>query len=434
MKQLFSLFILAIFATATSFAGVYKTALFGKDYNSEPIGSYVNTWRATNKGFTVELTNWNNNKNAWDLVKAGMKAGPSVATITTVEAIDKAIDSVLVTVPAAVVSNINSTKLYVASNATFTENVQTITVAPAKGELKFVVPKSGANLFYKFEVDCKKGGSNGIIQVSKLEYYEAASAPQKDVKSIAISGSPAKTDYYIGEKFEPTGYVVTATYTDETSEVVNPKWLIEPSTFTEAGNITVALTATYGGQTAQTTCPVTVKTIANTKETAYTVEQVIALIDAGVGLSTPVYVKGVVSKIVTPYSAQYKNISFNVSDDGAVNSPQFQFFRNQKDAKNTYPEDPNILVGASVIGYGTLTKYNTTYEFKAGNYLVEYIAPTLAGDINGDGVVNTSDVTALVNAVLGDGDVTLETGDLNDDGLLDVTDATMLIYLLGEEN
>lgn len=169
MKQLFSLFILAIFATATSFAGVYKTALFGKDYNSEPIGSYVNTWRATNKGFTVELTNWNNNKNAWDLVKAGMKAGPSVATITTVEAIDKAIDSVLVTVPAAVVSNINSTKLYVASNATFTENVQTITVAPAKGELKFVVPKSGANLFYKFEVDCKKGGSNGIIQVSKLE-------------------------------------------------------------------------------------------------------------------------------------------------------------------------------------------------------------------------------------------------------------------------
>lgn len=254
------------------------------------------------------------------------------------------------------------------------------------------------------------------------------------MKSIAISGSPAKTEYYIGEKFEPTGYVVTATYTDETSEVVNPKWLIEPSTFTEAGNITVALTATYGEVTAQTTCPVTVKTIANTKETAYTVEQVIALIDAGVGLSTPVYVKGVVSKIVTPYSAQYKNISFNVSDDGAVNSPQFEFFRNQKDAQNGYTEDPNILVGASVIGYGTLAKFGQTYEFAAGNYLVEYIAPTLAGDINGDGVVNTSDVTALVNAVLGDGNVTLETGDLNDDGVLDVTDASMLIYLLGEEN
>ena len=254
------------------------------------------------------------------------------------------------------------------------------------------------------------------------------------VTSIAITGTPAKTEYYTGDKFNPEGLVVTATFDDNTTEAVTPNWEFTPATFTEVGNISVAVKATYGGQTAQTTCPVTVKTIANTKETAYTVEQVIALIDAGVGLSTPVYVKGVVSKIVTPYSAQYKNISFNVSDDGAVNSPQFQFFRNQKDAKNTYPEDPNILVGASVIGYGTLTKYNTTYEFKAGNYLVEYIAPTLAGDINGDGVVNTSDVTALVNAVLGDGDVTLEIGDLNDDGLLDVTDATMLIYLLGEEN
>lgn len=199
--------------------------------------------------------------------------------------------------------------------------------------------------------------------------------------------------------------------------------------------MSVAVKATYGGQTAETTCPVTVKTIANTKETANTVEQVIALIDAGVGLSTPVYVKGVVSKIVSPYSTQYKNISFNVSDDGAVNSPQFEFFRNQKDAQNGYVEDPNILVGASVVGYGTLAKFGQTYEFAAGNYLVKYIAPlALAGDINGDGMVNTSDVTVLVNAVLGDGDVTLETGDLNDDGVLDVTDATMLIYLLGEEN
>ncbi|MDD7017215.1 MAG: dockerin type I repeat-containing protein, partial [Bacteroidales bacterium] len=211
-------------------------------------------------------------------------------------------------------------------------------------------------------------------------------------------------------------------------------WTHSPATFTEAGAVSVTATATYGGVSAETTCPVTVKTIANTKETAYTVEQAIALIDAGKDLATPVYVKGIVSEITTPYSTQYKNISFNVSDDGTTTVPQFEFFRNQKDAENKYAEDPNIKVGATVIGYGTLTKFGQTYEFNAGNYLVEYIAPTLAGDINGDGVVNTSDVTALVNAVLGDGDVTLEIGDLNDDGVLDVTDATMLIYLLGEEN
>ena len=377
MRKIFTLLIVAILATATSWAAEpYKTALFGKDYNSEPIGSYVNTWRATNKGFTVELTNWNNNKNAWDLVKAGVKAGPSVATITTVEAIDKAIGSVLVTVPAAVKSNINSTKLYVASNAAFTENVQTITVAPAKGELKFVVPKSGANLFYKFEVDCKKGSSNGIIQVSKLEYYEAAGAPQKNVKSIAITGEPANKEYYVGDAFSADGLKVNATYDDDTQEDVTAKatWAFAPATFTEAGAVSVTATATYGGVSASTTCPVTVKTIANTKETAYTVAEAIKLIDNG-KTGVWVYVKGVVSKIVTPYSTQYKNITFNVSDDGATTTPQFQFFRNQKDAEKTYAEDPKIEVGATVIGYGILKKYNKTYEFDEGNYLVEYKAP-----------------------------------------------------------
>lgn len=156
---------------------------------------------------------------------------------------------------------------------------------------------------------------------------------------------------------------------------IKATWALTPATFTEAGAVSVAATATYGGVSATTICPVTVKTIANTKEKAYTVEQAIALIEAGKGLATPVYVKGIVSEITTPYSTQYKNISFNVSDDGTTTVPQFEFFRNQKDAENKYAEDPKIEVGATVIGYGILKKFNDTYEFDAGNYLVEYIAP-----------------------------------------------------------
>lgn len=177
--------------------------------------------------------------------------------------------------------------------------------------------------------------------------------------------------------FSADGLKVNATYDDDTQEDVTAKatWTHSPATFTEAGAVSVTATATFGGVSAETTCPVTVKTIANTKETAYTVEQAIALIDAGKDLATPVYVKGIVSKITTPYSTQYKNISFNVSDDGTTTVPQFEFFRNQKDAESKYAEDPNIKVGATVIGYGTLTKFGQTYEFNAGNYLVEYTAP-----------------------------------------------------------
>lgn len=373
MRKIFTLLIVAILATATSWAAEpYKTALFGTDYNSKEVNTYTDSWSATNAGFTVNLQNWNNNNNGWDYVKAGRKNDPSVATITTASAIDKAINKVAVTVSAATVASINSTKLYVASDADFSKDVQTITVKPAVGTLEFVVPKPAANQYYKFEADCQKK-KNGLISVNKLEYY-AADVPQKTVTSLAITGEPTNKEYYVGDAFSADGLKVNATYDDATQEDVTTKatWAFTPATFTEAGAVSVTATATYGGVSAETTCPVTVKTIANTKETAYTVAEAIKLIDNG-KTGVWVYVKGIVSEITTPFT-KYGDLSFKVVDDAAA-SQTFLFYQNQKDAENKYPEDPNIVVGATVIGYGKLTKYNDTYEFDKGNYLVEYTAP-----------------------------------------------------------
>ncbi len=125
--------------------------------------------------------------------------------------------------------------------------------------------------------------------------------------------------------------------------------------------------------------------IANTKETAYTTVQAIEIIKKTSEAQLKdevVYVKGIVSKIVTPFNTKYGNVSFDVSVDGSTEGEQFRFYRTQKDAENTYTEDPNIEVGATVVGCGTLLLYkdndNTQkeiYEFAAGNYLVEYKAP-----------------------------------------------------------
>ena len=373
MRKIFTLLIVAILATATSWAAEpYKAALFGKDYNSKAVNGYTYSWSATNAGFTVNLQNWNNNQNAWDYVKAGRKNEASVATITTAKAIDKAINKVAVTVSDATVASISSTKLYVASDANFSKDVQTITVTPAVGTLEFVVPNPAANQYYKFEANCNPK-SNGLITVKKLEYY-AADVPQKNVKSLAISGEPTNKEYYVGDAFSTDGLKVNATYDDDTQEDVTAKatWTHSPATFTEAGAVSVTATATFGGVSAETTCPVTVKTIANTKETAYTVAEAIKLIDNG-KTGVWVYVKGIVSEITTPFT-KYGDLSFKVVDDAAA-SQTFLFYQNQKDAENKYAEDPNIKVGATVIGYGKLTKYNNTYEFDKGNYLVEYTAP-----------------------------------------------------------
>lgn len=49
------------------------------------------------------------------------------------------------------------------------------------------------------------------------------------------------------------------------------------------------------------------------------------------------------------------------------------------------------------------------------------------GDVNGDGKVDVSDVTALINMILGTTPADLEVADINADGILDVTDVTALI-------
>lgn len=49
------------------------------------------------------------------------------------------------------------------------------------------------------------------------------------------------------------------------------------------------------------------------------------------------------------------------------------------------------------------------------------------GDFNGDGLVNVTDVSILINAILGNGQLDLDTADLNGDGSLNVSDVTTLI-------
>lgn len=52
------------------------------------------------------------------------------------------------------------------------------------------------------------------------------------------------------------------------------------------------------------------------------------------------------------------------------------------------------------------------------------------GDLNGDGAIDVSDVTALINKILGTVDLPLERCDLNGDGEVNVTDVTTLINMI----
>lgn len=101
---------------------------------------------------------------------------------------------------------------------------------------------------------------NKDYEFDKGNYLVEYKAPvEKLLKSIAISGEATKTTYTEGEVFDPTGLVVTATYEDESTEVVTSRveWTFNPATLT-LGTTEVNVTATYGEKTAGKTVAVTV--------------------------------------------------------------------------------------------------------------------------------------------------------------------------------
>lgn len=149
---------------------VYKAALFGSSYNSAGVQNYTSSFSATNNGFTVDVSNFNNNNNGWDYIKTGNKTNASVGTITTNAAIDKAITKVVVTIDAVTASNVNSITLYsgtAANSCTTSEGTFTVST----GAQTVAISSPAENKFYKISFDCKKGSSNGLVTVSKVQYY-----------------------------------------------------------------------------------------------------------------------------------------------------------------------------------------------------------------------------------------------------------------------
>lgn len=137
--------------------------------NSKGISSYTDSWTVTADGLTCNMNNFNNNNNGWNLVKCGSKKAASVATIITASAIPEAIKTVTITIDAITAASINSIKLYVSDSSSF-GSTEAGTFTAAKGDQSVVIASPANNKYYKIEVDCKQGSSNGLLTLSKLVF------------------------------------------------------------------------------------------------------------------------------------------------------------------------------------------------------------------------------------------------------------------------
>ena len=145
------------------------TIQWGPSYNSKSVSGYIENWDATMDGFTVNMANWNNNNNSWNYVKCGRKNNSSVATIITDTAIPEAIKTVTITIDALTASKINSITLYASSSKTSGwTSVGTFT--KAVGNQSVIISSPASNKYYKIEVNCASGSSNGLLTLSKAVY------------------------------------------------------------------------------------------------------------------------------------------------------------------------------------------------------------------------------------------------------------------------
>ncbi len=174
---------------------VYSTCLFGPGYNQQSVGSYTDTWTTTNDGFSWTIVNGNNNKNQWNFVRFGRKGFASVGEIKTATAYDVAITKIDLTIDAITANSINSIKLYTSSDSTNWVEAGSFNNATGKQTVELANPAT--NLYYKIEFDCKSGSKNGLISVSKVEYYHnegagdtpSISAPDVSIEYNATAGS-----------------------------------------------------------------------------------------------------------------------------------------------------------------------------------------------------------------------------------------------------
>ena len=136
------------------------TNSYTKSFDITLDGAYVFTFAAINNG---------QQSNGWTAVRFGRKADASVASIATKTAIPYAVSSVKINFT-QVGGNLNSAKMIVARDASFTDVVEEVSGNPKKGEVAYAVTTPAKGLFYKLVYDLKADGSNGNYRFDKVTY------------------------------------------------------------------------------------------------------------------------------------------------------------------------------------------------------------------------------------------------------------------------
>ena len=270
----------------------------------------------------------------------------------------------------------------------------TVTPAKANQKVNWTIEQTSVVVSYEGgKVTALAAGDATIVATSVADPTKSDSCTvtvaeaTKTQTGVTLSGTP-KTEYLETEEYSKEGLTLTANYSDNSSEDVSElaEWTLSKEV-AEYGDTELTITASYGGFSDHMDVPVNVGIKHGSQAHPYSVAEARAAVDSGENI-TDVYAEGYVSKIVTAYNSGYGNISFNISADGLQDGDQLQGYR------TAVASADDVAVGDKVVLKGNLKKYGETYEFDAGNTIVNRVQPTAVDSVVVSGTAATTEYAA----------------------------------------
>lgn len=213
------------------------------------------------------------------------------------------------------------------------------------------------------------GTGHGTFYVNNVQLVEGASAAACATPTF----NPAAGTYTSAQNVEISTTTNDATIyytTDGTDPTTNSS--VYSSAIAVSSTTTIKAMAVKDGLDNSSVASATYTIVnfahAGTQADPYTVADARTAIDANVG-KTGVYATGIVSAIVTAYSTEHGNITFDIIDEGGSNT--LRAYR----CGGTDASD--VAVGDIVVISGDLTLYGSTYEFNSGCTLVSLTHPVI---------------------------------------------------------
>lgn len=214
---------------------VWKSLSFPDDNKANnKCNNYTTTWTAKIGDDSWSVSNFNNNNWSeqnppiWDHIRCGRNKNASVAAIVNDAAYTEAVTKVVVKIKtASSLDKVNSVRLITASDKKCNNIVETIdgsfgSNSTFTGDLTFNVTKPAKNLFYKFVIDIKKAGNNGIISINGVDYYISNSETSTPPTTTTFGTNSGKTFTFTNGKLEGfTAPTATATKSDDNTDLSN---------------------------------------------------------------------------------------------------------------------------------------------------------------------------------------------------------------------